>query len=122
MKPLKEALISKDKRKWATTINNEYICVSLDPNYSSNSRIIKLINDKYVLNIGSFQMYVMRRSELISIAKKHNWINFTAIAPFKENLSREQIINLFKHTDDRHRFAQFRFITGEILKEINAKS
>lgn len=120
MRTLKEALISKDKRDWATTINNEYICISVDPNYSSNSRIIKLINDKYVLNIGAFRMYVMRRSELIAIAKKHNWSNFTAIAPFEENLSREQIINLLKISGNK--LAKFKFITDKILKEINAKS
>lgn len=119
MRSLKEALISKDKRDWVS-IDNEYICVGVDPNYSSNSRITKLIKDKYALNVGSVQMYVMRRSELIDIAKKHNWINFTAIAPFEENLSREQIINLLKTRNNR--FAKFRFITDKILEVINVKS
>lgn len=120
MKTLKEALISKDKRDWATTINNEYICVGINPNYSSSSHITKLIKDKYVLNLGSIQMYVIHRSELIAIAKKHNWIDFTVLAPFEENLSREQIINLLKHADNK--LAKFRFITDKILEEINAKS
>lgn len=114
---LKEALIGKKTINNAK-VDNEYICVCLDPNFADNMNVIELLKKYYALELFSLrvQVFVMKRVDFIRLAKKYRWHTYVVLAPFDKDWSKEQIIKALKNDS---KLSNFEFVTVQIEDEVH---
>jgi len=114
---LKEALIGKKTINNAK-VDNEYICVCLDPNFADNRDIIELMKKYFALELFSLrvQAFVIKKVDFIKLARKYRWHTYVVLSPFEKDWSKEQIIKALKN--DR-KLSNFEFVTAQIEDEVS---
>ena len=107
MKPLKEALISKDKRDWAKPLEPLYLVHAL----SSESELIKNFSslDKHDRTSDEFRFYVLTKPEYESIKDK---LGKVVVLVTKEPMERKDMLNLI----GKYSYRQILYL--KILKRI----
>lgn len=117
MKTLVEALIGKKTINNAK-VDNEYICVCLDPNFADNMNVIKLLKKYFALELFALrvQVFVMKRLDFIRLARKYKWHTYVVLSPFDKDWSKEQIIKALKNDS---KLSNFEFVTAQIEDEVN---
>lgn len=117
MKTLSEALIGK-KNITNAKVDNEYICVCLDPNFSDNMNAIELLKKYFALELFALrvQVFVIKKVDFIKLARKYKWHTYVVLAPFEKDWSKEQIIKALKNDS---KLSNFEFMTAQIEDEVS---
>lgn len=109
------ALISKDNRNWAKS-DSDYLIVCVNKSMGINKDILELLKKYYVYDrTTNMKIYIMGKRALVKFAKEHNWNGYSALRPFKSELSEKEIIDLIKKDNT---LANFQFVSKEIEDEV----
>lgn len=99
MKPLKEALISKDKRNWASTSDFDIVLVM--PNSMLNYKILKDMYslDPYWIGDEGVVCFILPRNYAKEVIK-HTKEDCNSYWTLKEKMDLEEIKDIFSRSDE----------------------